>query len=228
MAKPRGGEDVRRQIILATFMCVARDGAAGMSLREVARLTGMSTGTITYHFGSRRELLLDAVDYGYWHLPPELFEMAAADALRWVLHRYELSDDSRRTWWRFWLAITSHSQSDAEVAERLLLQHQSIVERWRGCLEQGMREGELRPDLNADAEAGRLAAYAHGLAITQLIDPSSTRWAAAELSSAVDTLRGLPTSARHATSAEQTDPDEASHELASSSADTATTPTPDA
>lgn len=226
MAKPRG-EDVRRQIILATFMCVARNGASGMTLREVARLTGMSTGTITYHFGSRRGLLLDAIDYGYWHLPPELFDMAPAEALRWVLHRYELSDDSRRTWWRFWLAITSHSQGDPDVAERLLLQHQSIVERWRGCLEQGMREGELRPDLNADAEAARLAAYAHGLAITQLIDPSSTRWAAAELSTAVDALRVSPTSARRARPAEQTETrTRRIHEMTSVSTDTPTTTTP--
>ena len=149
----------------------------------------MSTGTITYHFGSRRGLLMDAIDYGYWYLPPELFELSPADALRWVLHRYELSDEPRRTWWRFWLAITSYSQGDDEVAQRLLDQHQSIVDRWRTCLERGMADGQLGSDLDAAAEAARLAAYAHGLAISQLIDPSSTNWAAAELSRAVEALR---------------------------------------
>jgi AcrR family transcriptional regulator len=149
----------------------------------------MSTGTITYHFGSRRSLLLDAIDYGYWHLPPTLFELPPVDALRWVLHRYELSDDSRRTWWRFWLAITSHSQCDAEIAERLVRQHNSIVDRWRTCLERGVLDGQLRADFDPATEAARLAAYAHGLAITQLVDPSTTGWAAAELSCEVDALR---------------------------------------
>lgn len=188
MARPRD-EDVRRKIVLATFDCVARDGVSGMSLREVARATGMSTGTITYHFGSRRKLLLNAIDYGYWRLPPEFFELAPPDALRWILHRYELSDEPRRTWWQFWLAVTSHAQSDPEVAQRLSQQHQSIVDRWHTCLERGMAGGQLRPGLDAAAEAARLTAYAHGLAISQLIAPSLVDWAAAELSRAVEALR---------------------------------------
>ncbi|WP_158710317.1 TetR family transcriptional regulator C-terminal domain-containing protein [Streptomyces sp. NRRL F-5126] len=190
MARPRG-DDVRRQIILATFRCVAREGVSGMSLREVARTTGTSTGTITYHFGSRHGLLLDAVEYGYWDLPQELYEMDPAQALRWVLHRYELSDEPRRSWWQFWLAITAHAQVDAEVSERLLAQTDSILVRWRACIERGIAAGQIAPDTDAATEAGRLAAYAHGLAIAQLINPSAavTKWATEELTRAVEILR---------------------------------------
>jgi AcrR family transcriptional regulator len=50
---------VRRQLVLS----VARDlilekGLAATSLRDIARAAGVSTGTLTYHFGSLDELLL--------------------------------------------------------------------------------------------------------------------------------------------------------------------------
>ena len=188
MARPRG-DDVRRQIVLATFECVAQRGVEGMSVREVARATGLSSGTVTYHFASRRSLLMDAIGYGYWRLPPRFETRDAATALSLVLRRYVLADRKRRTWWQFWLAVTSCAQTDAEVRAELGRQHTSIIERWRYCLDRGIAEGTFEPGLDTQVHAQRLTAYAHGLAVSQLIDPGQTGWAEAELRHAVDVLR---------------------------------------
>ncbi|MGM7672203.1 TetR/AcrR family transcriptional regulator [Microbacterium sp. A93] len=188
MAKPKG-EDVRRDVILATFACVARNGVPGTSMRDIARSTGLSTGTITYHFGSRHNLLLESIDYGYWRVPTNLESMAPHDAMRRVLNRYELRDEPRQIWWQYWLAMTSYAQSNAEAAQRLVKHHNWVLERWELCLNRGKSTGEFFPSVDPASEARRLAAFAHGLAIQQLIDPLSADWAADELSRAVDALR---------------------------------------
>jgi hypothetical protein len=106
-----------------------------------------------------------------------------------VLRRYVLADRKRRTWWQFWLAVTSCAQTDAEVRAELGRQHTSIIQRWRYCLDRGIVDGVFEPGLDTLAHAQRLTAYAHGLAVSQLIDPGQTAWAEAELRHAVDVLR---------------------------------------
>jgi AcrR family transcriptional regulator len=169
-----------------------------MTLREVARSTGLSTGTVTYHFGTRRGLLLEAVTYGYWHMPSWPANHDPVEAMRYVFRRYVLSTGQRRVWWQFWLAVTSHAQGDEELGEWLAEQHRSVVGRWAGCLERGVRQGVFRPEIDPQAEASRLAAYAHGLAVSQPIDRSQTAWAGTELTRELDQLRvGTPKADTH-------------------------------
>ena len=128
------------------------------------------------------------IAYGYWRLPAHFKTLDAAAALALVLRRYVLADRKRRTWWQFWLAVTSYAQNDDSVRAQLGTQHDSIVDRWRYCLEQGIGEGVFESGIDTGAHARRLTAYAHGLAVSQLIDPSQTSWAEAELTNAVDVL----------------------------------------
>lgn len=188
MARPKG-DGVRHQIVLATFEQIAQRGVQGLTLRDVAAAAGLSNGTVTYHFGSKHRLLMDAIEYGYWRLPEGFEDLDAASALSWVLRRYVLADQKRRSWWQFWLAVTFHAQTDEQVRQQLDTQHASIVRRWRFCVERGMADADFRPDLDPELEARRLTAYAHGLAVSQLIDPTQTPWAELELKQSVDALR---------------------------------------
>jgi len=180
MARPRC-EGVRRDLILATFESVAKHGVDGTSLRDIARATGLSNGTLTYHFPTKQSLLRSAIGYGFLRTP-DGYESADADtALDWVVSRYVLSTSRRRLWWQFWLAVTFYAQSDNEVRDRVAEHQDLIIDRWRSYLER--RElaemGELSGDVRERAR--RLAAYAHGLAVHQLIEPSQTEWAEVEI-----------------------------------------------
>ncbi len=52
----------RRRILEAAARCVARDGAAALSLNEVAREAKVSKSLILYHFADKNELLAVAVE----------------------------------------------------------------------------------------------------------------------------------------------------------------------
>jgi DNA-binding transcriptional regulator YbjK len=56
----RGHERVE-QILRATLTVIARDGIGGVTHRTVAEEAGVSLGSLTYYFGSKQELLRDAL-----------------------------------------------------------------------------------------------------------------------------------------------------------------------
>jgi AcrR family transcriptional regulator len=198
MARPRC-EGVRRDLILATFDSVAKHGVDRTSLRDIAKATGLSNGTVTYHFPTKQSLLRSAIGYGFLRTPDGYESADAETALDWVVSRYVLSTSRRRSWWQFWLAVTFYAQSDNEVRDRVA-EHQSlIIDRWRSYLER--RELAETGELSGKAQerARQLAAYAHGMAIHQLIEPSQTEWAetvirrvAAEPGRYVDLVEGAP------------------------------------
>lgn len=171
MAKPRA-DYVRDRVVLETFAQIAERGVDAMSMRTLAEATGLSVGTITYHFTNKRQLLLEAIAYGYQRPPAGLRQGDAVGSLRALLCRYDLGTDKRRTWWQFWLAVVTYAQKDEEVRLVLADQHRSAVGRFRQLITEGIATGELHVvDVLGTAEW--LVAQAHGLAIAQLVDPSS-------------------------------------------------------
>lgn len=187
MARPRD-DDVRRAAILATIEAISASGMSGLSFREVARLTNTSTGTLSYHFGSKRGLLLEATRYGYWKLPESFEQQPAIDAMRYVLRRYVLSTPKRQAWWQFWLAICSHAQSDSELQELLATEYQSVVSRWTHAIDRGKEEGTFCAGIDGPSVARRLAAVAHGIAVAQLIGATTVETAAGQLRAELDAL----------------------------------------
>lgn len=188
VARPRD-DDVKRRILQATFFGVAQSGVAGVSLRHIARQAGVSAGTLTYHFTSLSQLILEAVDFGYTRLPEQVQTLTVAEQVEWALHRFVLDAEPRRVWWRFWLSVISYAEEEPAIQERIAVYHQNLLTAWEGGLADGVRRGSYRSDLDVAAEAKRLSVFAHGLAAVQLTDASLVPWAAEELSRQLNDLR---------------------------------------
>jgi AcrR family transcriptional regulator len=70
--RPYHHGDLRPALLAAAVDVIAEAGAAGMSLREVARRAGVSHTAATYHFGDKRGLLTTVAEAGYRALASEL------------------------------------------------------------------------------------------------------------------------------------------------------------
>ncbi|WP_051425578.1 TetR/AcrR family transcriptional regulator [Jiangella gansuensis] len=118
MPKVVDHEQRKREIVAAVLRAVARDGAAGASVRTVAAETGWSTGSVRYYFSTQRELREFTVDvviervgrriqtYIKEHepeLPPP--ELAAG-----ILEHLIPLDQERREEYQLWLAIAEWSR----------------------------------------------------------------------------------------------------------------------
>jgi TetR/AcrR family transcriptional regulator, transcriptional repressor of bet genes len=62
MARPSNTEERRRQIVDGLIVTMAEQGYDGASMASVAKAAGLAPGLLHYHFASKLEMLLAAID----------------------------------------------------------------------------------------------------------------------------------------------------------------------
>src|ERR1051326_1463853 len=61
--RPVGDRDAKRTELLgAAISVIAQDGFAGASLRKVAERAGCSTGTVSYYFANKEEMMAAVIE----------------------------------------------------------------------------------------------------------------------------------------------------------------------
>lgn len=76
---------LRREVVTAARVLLERDGGAGLSLRAVARATGVFPTAVSHHFGDREGLLAALAEEGFAELNAAL---TAATSVRAMLDAY--------------------------------------------------------------------------------------------------------------------------------------------
>jgi len=171
---PPGEPEVepREAALRAVTQLIGEHGVDGMTMRQVARTTGLSTGTINYHFTNKRGLILAALDAA--PAAPGGGKAASPSVqLRALLHGFILEDDERRAWWRFWVEVTAQAARDHDLRERQRTRMSSQRQEVEELIQLGIQRGELRTEIDPAALAEPLLALAYGLAVQQLISPDA-------------------------------------------------------
>lgn len=181
---PPEGVRTRSEVLRAVTLLIGEQGIDGMTMRQVARATGMSTGTINYHFTNKRSLILAALDAAP-AAPASGEEGTPLERLQALFRGFILEDLDRRSWWRFWVEVTAQAARDADLRDRQRNRMESQRRDVEDLVALGVQRGELRPDLDASLIAEPLLALAYGLAVQQLISPD-----AATVRRASDALEG--------------------------------------
>lgn len=151
-----GGDSTRRNEILATAArVIAEKGFASTTVRDIGDECGILSGSLYYHFSSKDAMLL------------EILEPTMDKLLAEYLAVKESTADARTRWKRlFEVALTFvASETDAAMIlqnefqrikhlkpfKSLLTRYDEIRETvWQDVLEQGARDGLIRPDFDLD------------------------------------------------------------------------------
>ncbi len=163
----------RRQLTEATAREIARVGLASVRLRDVAGSAGWTTGTLTYYFADKRQLLL-ATFRSRTELAHAYFEAAAAGGGSLVRAKMEAVlplDAERLLNWKVWLAFWGAAVGDAELAAEQ--EHRYDVFR-KGLAEAVTRDQEtglLARGHSADVVARHLATLLDGVAVQAVFAP---------------------------------------------------------
>ena len=171
IARTRSTPDITRKHVLGTvYELISEHGIESLSMRQVAEATGLSTGTINYHFGNKHSLLIAAfesayalpVDWEEYRGSPsaQLRRLVLGHVCRWAKDRF----------WRFWINYLAFSTRDEQLLEHQKMRYARQQRFWTRLIEDGMAIGEFRKDINATLEAGRFLHLSHGLLIQQLIE----------------------------------------------------------
>jgi AcrR family transcriptional regulator len=151
--KPMNAQTPRRSVKRDTVMrcameAIARDGAGGVRLEDVATRAEMSVGHVMYYFGTRDRLLLETLCWSelaaHGELTSELARLRSPKrrAARYVEHY--LPRQPRDPRWSMWFQLSCASNEPVRGVEEL----ESAGNAWRdlfiGIVEDGVTSGAFR------------------------------------------------------------------------------------
>jgi AcrR family transcriptional regulator len=141
--------EIRRRLILeAARGVIAERGLYATTLRDIAQASGVSLGTLTYHFTGIAEILAEVLqaEMDFFYVPIAERARSAPDAvtaMHVVLEGFFADDDRTAQHWRLWLDFWSLSAHDRTYAEWQAKAYDLWRADVRQILERGIAAGEF-------------------------------------------------------------------------------------
>ncbi|MBF8191707.1 TetR family transcriptional regulator C-terminal domain-containing protein [Nonomuraea sp. K274] len=177
MPKKVDHDERRRHIAEAVLRVAGRDGLDGATLRDVAVEAGISLGSVQHYFRNKDEMLRYVVGYLGEQVTARIVAGMRDHAAPGPVRSFLLSmaaemlplDDRRRAERRAGQAFTARAVDVPELGEALRYGDRWLHGRVAELIGRGGRDGELRPELDAEREAVVLLAMIEGLATDILL-----------------------------------------------------------
>lgn len=176
-AEPREskGDARKRQIIEVATRMLARNGARGTTLGEIAAEAGVSQAGVVYHFGTKDELLHAVLDNRdrfeddqLWRDGPDpglqIFEIVAGIVGSWDTHPEIVG--------LLAVLLAENVGNDGPLQPRLQRNYQSTVDRIAATLRAAQKRREMRADVDAQLVAIEILAFISGLELAWLVTPN--------------------------------------------------------
>ena len=170
--------DRREHLMAAAARVLVRDGSAGMRVRDVAVEAGVSTGIVHYYFGSKDEMLVDALRWAIGK-PAERFADIRRDGdhLKVLATLLEVSlphpgvlFDEYVLWLELWTAVT-HDSTLQPLCEELAADYREELLR---LVIEGTEAGAFHPVAAPEVVAERISAMVDGLCFRTIVGYSWT------------------------------------------------------
>jgi AcrR family transcriptional regulator len=159
-------EETRRRLVDAAGRVFAEKGYEGARIADIARAAGLSSGAIYAHYGSKAELLTEAIRS---HGADELSELLAGDVLLSIpdllLALGRTLETRSRAHGSLLAEAVVAARRDPEVAEALA---HHVVER-EGFLTGLLRHAQRRGDVDDDASPEAIARLCFMIALGSLV-----------------------------------------------------------
>ena len=179
MPKVVDSEQRRAELTRVTAGEIARVGLDGVTLREIARAGGWTTGIVSHYFVDKRDLLLatfrsradaarDRIDVSLAGAPRCSTPSSTAHCRSTRRGR-----STGRCGWPSGVAAVGDPELSAAQQDRHRSFHRAIAQ----ALAAEQAAGRLRPELDVDHEARRLVAVLDGIAVQAVFEPQC--WPAA-------------------------------------------------
>lgn len=178
---PRTDRQERRiEIIEATMRCLLRKGYSNISMADIVEESGLSTGTIYWHFKDKKDLFMSVFDYVLQMVYSsfgQLFEQEqpAGQKLHIVLSSIsQMSKENIRS-----ITLPLKFMIDLLHDEDILTNYQhftkGVTEQFQAILEQGIADGEFR-EVDVFETAWMLASCIEGVLLFNIFGmPGNTQ-----------------------------------------------------
>jgi AcrR family transcriptional regulator len=167
----------RREIFAAAALrVIMRDGIAGLTVREVAKEAGYTTGALTHYFHSKDQLLIEASEHSATLVRAQMERAErsspALEAIRRVVAFALPLTTERRGFWRIWLGYWERSSYDDEVARVMRLRYAEWRGRLAALLARAQEEGDVAGHVDVRQAAEALATLIDGIGVQVVLGVS--------------------------------------------------------
>jgi AcrR family transcriptional regulator len=166
-----------RRMIRAATKLIARQGYTKTSLAQVGKEAGYTGGLVSHHFGSKDGLLRDLVGRitGRFYadqIRPAVEERTGVDALCVMVDTYLNELVVRQERMRALYVLMGEALGPvSEINEVFAGLNRGFRVNAGEVIRAGVRAGEIRSELDADAEAGLFVGMLRGVALQWMTDP---------------------------------------------------------
>jgi AcrR family transcriptional regulator len=169
-------EQRRAELMRVTAEAIARDGLDGVTLRNVARSGGWTTGIVNHYFTDKRDLLLATFRSRADAARRRVADAMAAGAtpLEALVESTLPLDDERMLNWQVWLAFWGAALGDDEMVAVQRARHDEFEAALVAGLRDSQRAGRVRSAVDPSVEALKLVALLDGIAVQAIFEPA--RW----------------------------------------------------
>src|SRR6202790_3249029 len=169
-------ETSHHRMLDAAVKLIERQGSSRTTLAQIGELSGYSYGLVSHRFGSK-EALVRAVTSQLQlsfarHEMGEVDRLSGLNALVTVAQRYVRAAASRNRN-ALYVLIGEALGPVPEIRAEMAAADGNFRLAMRGFIKQGIKAGEIRPDVDPDAQAALLIGTLRGLAIQRLLDPAA-------------------------------------------------------
>jgi AcrR family transcriptional regulator len=173
MARQADHSERREVFAAAALRVIMRAGVAGLTVREVAKEAGFTTGALTHYFQSKDQMFIEASEYSARLVRPRMEKSAlaasAVEALRQVAFDALPMNREMKGMWRIWVGFWERSSYDPDVARVMRARYAE----WRGRLAAQIRRAqqqrEMPASLDAELVAQELIALIDGIAVQVML-----------------------------------------------------------
>lgn len=168
-----GSERQQNHLLGVVYDLISEHGIDALTMRQVAEASGVSTGTINYHFRNKENLVISALETAY-QLPDDWaqYQGSPAAQLKRLALGYALKVSSSR-WWRFWINYVATSTRSEEMQAHQEVRFDKQLLFWTSLVAEGIKKGEFKSDLDAEDTARELLILVHGLLTVQFMKPDA-------------------------------------------------------
>lgn len=171
--RPVGDRDKKRSDILKVAISIlTKDGAPGLSMRKVASHVGASTGTLTYYFANKDELMRAITDELFNQFESLLAQSDESFNIEKIVDDWVVwtSGENISIWLAFF-QLQSYAAQEPSFVSFVQRKSEQLIALLTQVILRGQMENMIRQDIPADILAEQISAMGDGLMMTLSIYP---------------------------------------------------------
>jgi TetR/AcrR family transcriptional regulator, transcriptional repressor of aconitase len=171
--RPAGDHKAKsRELIEAARHVIAEVGYTAASLRKVAERLGRTTGSVTYYFASKEEVI-ESVATSLFDDFDEMLDNASEEVdLNAIFnHLIEWEKPEKRGSWMAWFQLLPHATSDPILTSIFRRRNGQLRAKLASLIVKCQQRGTVRSDFSADLLADQMTAMTDGWIMMTPVEP---------------------------------------------------------